>query len=37
MVFDTVSQSVALTDDKLVSALQAAAPAGRGGRGRGGD
>jgi para-nitrobenzyl esterase len=36
IVFDTVSQSVALTDDKLVSALQAAAPPGRGGRGRGG-
>ena len=34
MVFDTVSQSVALRDDKLVSLLPA--PAGRGGgRGRG--
>ena len=36
MVFDTTSQSVSLADDKLVSLLQAAAPAGRGGRGRGG-
>ncbi len=35
MVFDTVSQSVALRDDKLVSLLPA--PAGRGGGpGRGG-
>jgi len=33
MVFDTVSQSVALRDDKLVSLLPA--PAGRGGRGGG--
>lgn len=42
MVFDTVSQSVALRDDKLVSLLPAvggrggAAPTGRGGAGRGG-
>jgi hypothetical protein len=35
MVFDTVSQSVSLRDDKLVSLLPA--PAGRGGGpGRGG-
>jgi para-nitrobenzyl esterase len=34
MVFDTVSQSVPLKDDKLVSLLPA--PAGRGGGGRGG-
>jgi para-nitrobenzyl esterase len=34
MVFDTVSESVPLRDDKLVSLLPA--PAGRGGRGRGG-
>ena len=35
MVFDTISQSVALRDDKLVALLPA--PAGRGGRGRGDD
>jgi hypothetical protein len=34
MVFDTVSQSVPLKDDKLVSLLPAAGgPGGRGGRG----
>ena len=33
MVFDTVSQSVSLRDDKLVSLLPAAAGPGRGGRG----
>ena len=36
MVFDTVSQSVALRDDKLVSLLPPPAAAG-GGRGRGGE
>jgi len=35
MVFDTISQSVALRDDKLVGLLPARA--GRGGRGRGDD
>jgi para-nitrobenzyl esterase len=33
MVFDTVSQSVSLRDDKLVSLLPAPAPPGTGGRG----
>ena len=36
MVFDIISQSVALRDDKLVSLLPPAAGAG-GGRGRGGN